>query len=441
MSKRRLAMYDPFTRGPAPVGVKTIDLHDADGRPLVTEVWYPAALEHRGADVAEATRDEFTITPSMPRARQNAVREAKPAAGRPPLVMYFHGGYGHRRESSNLCTHLASHGYVVAACDFPGDHIADVMPASFGGTAKVANTPIDESAKRRPRQAVAALEGLLALASTLGLAIDGSRIGSCGISMGGFTSLAVNSLDARFAASFAMCPMYGARGPIKAVARLAPLLTIDDWRQRPHLFVLANELDSHVMLADLRDLHARLPEPKRFAVLKRAGHMHFADGAEAGHELYRKAYLSGEFPDPEIDAIALGTAMRPFAELVSEADANATARALLLAHMDSALRSSRDAAAFLDGQLAATFAARGIDLEAAGNTWLRPSRCAWRHSVRRRQFPSSTSRRGLRIGARCSRSQRRARSSRRRSCCSSRSARAARSPSGRYRSKPSRSRA
>jgi dienelactone hydrolase len=264
-----------------------------------------------------------------------------------------------------LCTHLASHGYVVAAPDFPGDHITDTMPESFGGTGKVATTPVDDSARNRPRQSVAALDGLLAAAPQLGLSIAGKRVGSTGISMGGFTALGVNSLDARFAASFAMCPMYGKRGPLKQVARLQSLLNFDDWAQRPNVFVLASELDSHVMLADLRDLHERLPAPKRFAVLMRAGHIHFADGAEAGHELYRKAYLSGAFPDPEIDAIALGTAMRPFAELLSETDANATARALLLAHMDSVLRLNSAATAFLDGGLAATFAARGIELEAA----------------------------------------------------------------------------
>jgi dienelactone hydrolase len=303
--------------------------------------------------------------PRMPRARQNAVRDAVPAPGTRPPVLYSHGGYGHRRESSNLCTHLASHGYVVAAPDYPGDHIADTMPASLGGNQKIATTPVDESCKNRARQAVATLDGLLAAAPTWGLAIDGARVGSTGISMGGFTSLCVNSLDRRFAASFAMCPMYGTRGRLKAVARLQSLLTVDDWAQRPDVFVLASELDSHVMLADLRELHERLPTPKRFAVLKRAGHIHFADGAEAAHELYRKAYLSGAFPDPEIDAIALGTAMRPFAELVSEADANATARALLLAHMDAVLRHRGDAAAFLDRGLEATFAARGIELEAA----------------------------------------------------------------------------
>ncbi len=354
-----------YARGPAPVGVKTAEFRDSAGGRLTTEIWYPTVAQHRGADLGDGTRDEFTIAPGLPRARQNAVRNAEPARVRLPLVLYCHGGYGHRRESSNLCTHLASHGYAVAAVDFPGDHIADLMPESPGGTAKVATTPIDESAVERPRQAVAMLDALLGAAQELGLAIDGARVGSTGISMGGYTSLAVNSLDSRFAASFAMCPMYGTRSPLRAVARLQGLLRTDDWRQKPAVFVLASELDSHVMLADLHDLHERLPAPKRFAVLKRAGHIHFADGAEAGHEMYRKAYLSGEFPDPELDAIALGHAMRPFAELVSEADANATARALLLAHMDSVLRGDEAATRFLDVGLAATFAARGIDLEAA----------------------------------------------------------------------------
>jgi hypothetical protein len=93
--------------------------------------------------------------------------------------------------------------------------------------------------------------------------------------------------------------------------------------------------------------------------------MHFADGAEAGHELFRAAYLSPDFPDPELDGPALAEAMRPFAELVSEADANATARALLLAQMDAALRAERAAREFLDRNLSTTFALRGIALEAA----------------------------------------------------------------------------
>jgi hypothetical protein len=72
--------------------------------------------------------------------------------------------------------------------------------------------------------------------------------------------------------------------------------------------------------------------------------------------------LSGGFPDPEIDAIALGTAMRPFSELCTEEQGGDTARALCLAHMDAYLKDDAEARAFLDGDLASSFAARGIAL-------------------------------------------------------------------------------
>lgn len=357
--------YDPFTRGPAPVGVRTLALRDDAGHPLATEVWYPAAARHRGRDLAGATRDTFTITPALPRGSQDAVRDAEPSGATLPLVMYWHGGYGHRRESTHLCTHLASHGYAVAAPDFPGDHIGDTLGAAAGTEAKAAHTPIDESARNRPRQGVAAVNAVLAAANELGLAIEGERIGTTGISMGGYTSLAVNSLDARFAASFPMCPMYGTRSPVPQVRRLQALLRLDDWRGPASTFVLAGEVDPIVLLADVRELHRKLPAPKRLGVLKLAGHMHFADHAAVVHEMFRKAYLGGAYPDPESDTHALGTALRPFAELCSEANAAATARALCLAHMDAVVRRRAEARAFLAGDLSQTFAKRGIALETA----------------------------------------------------------------------------
>jgi len=359
-------MYHPFARGSAPVGVGTIEVRGTTaGEVFTTELWYPAAARYEGCDLDSSTCDRFRFAPGLPGALQRAVRDADTAGGTYPLVLYFHGGYGHRREATELCTHLASHGYVVAAPDFPGDNVADTVGHASGTTATVAHTPIDESARRRPRQAVAVLDALEASLAPLSLRIRTDRVGSCGISMGGYTSLAVNSLDQRFAASFAMCPMYGTHGLTPQVGRLGRLLRVDDWGRPVPVLILAGEVDPLVALPDLRELHGKLRAPKRLVVLKRAGHMHFADGAEAVHETMRAAYLSGEFPDPELDAIALGTAMRPFAELCPEADSLATARALGLALMDAELKRDAGARAFLSNELAATFAMRGIELEAA----------------------------------------------------------------------------
>lgn len=355
-------MYDPFIRGAAPVGVRTVELRGATGEVFTTEVWYPAMASNEGQDLDVG--DTFHVAAGLPALRQQAVRDATPARGLRDLVMYFHGAYGHRRESAGICTHLASHGYVVAALDFPGDNVRDTLPGRDGAAPKMAHTPVDESMRNRPRQAGAALDALQLAAPGLGLEIRTDRVGCCGMSMGGYTSLAVNSQDKRFAASFAMCPFFGTRSLVSAASRLQTL-RVDDWGRPVPVFILTGELDPFVAVADMHELHARLQSPKRLAVLKRAGHIHFADNARSVHEGLRTWYLSGTFPDPELDTAAIATAMRPFDELVSEADSLATARGLCLAHMDAQLRGAAAACAWLAGDLAARFAERGIELEAA----------------------------------------------------------------------------
>ena len=44
--------YDPFERGPFPVGVMTIQAEDrARGRVFPCEIWYPADQRHAGEDL------------------------------------------------------------------------------------------------------------------------------------------------------------------------------------------------------------------------------------------------------------------------------------------------------------------------------------------------------------------------------------------------------
>jgi predicted dienelactone hydrolase len=110
--------YDPFTRGRFPVGVRTIQALDtARNRLFTCEVWYPAAAQHAGQDIAPATQDFFTVPPSGAPRNQMAVRHAAPQPGTYPLIIFSHSSGGRRRQSTFLCTHLSSHGYVVAALD------------------------------------------------------------------------------------------------------------------------------------------------------------------------------------------------------------------------------------------------------------------------------------------------------------------------------------
>src|SRR5438270_5192786 len=109
--------YDPFSRGAFPVGVRTVHADDkARNREFPCEFWYPAAEQYVGDDFAAATQDRFTVRNAQ--RRQSAVRDAAAQTpGRYPLVLYSHAAGQHRRAATFLCTHLASHGYVVAALD------------------------------------------------------------------------------------------------------------------------------------------------------------------------------------------------------------------------------------------------------------------------------------------------------------------------------------
>jgi len=356
--------YNVFNRGTSPVGVRTIELHGATSARALTEIWYPADPRYRGQDVNDATRDRFLIVPNWPEARQNAVRDASSArTGKLPLILFSHGGYGHRREATSICTHLASYGYIVAAPDFPGDNVADSLAAADPDSAVIKDRPIDESAKNRPIQASSFLDQLIAMAPSLGLPIDEQRIGACGGSMGGFTSLALNSIDPRLSATFAMNPMCGTRSPVPQVRRLQALLRVDDWGRPVPTCIVTGDADPIIMAEDVRELFRSLKAPKRLAIIGNVGHVHFADHAENVHENMRRAYLSGSFPDPEIDAIALGMAMRPFAELLSEQRALEVACALGIAHMDANLKQREEAQDFLDNDLVGLFASKGTVME------------------------------------------------------------------------------
>src|SRR5262249_49352588 len=110
--------YDPFVRGRFPVGVHTIQGLDTVGdRLFPCEIWYPAAAQHAGQDIAPGTQDIFTVPLRAAQRSQMAVRNATAQPGTYPLIIFSHSSGGDRRQSTFLCTHLSSHGYLVAALD------------------------------------------------------------------------------------------------------------------------------------------------------------------------------------------------------------------------------------------------------------------------------------------------------------------------------------
>jgi predicted dienelactone hydrolase len=361
-------VYNSFVRGAAPVGVRTIHLHDVERDvTLPVEIWYPAPDRYRGQDLDPATRDRLTPAPGFA-AFQNAVRDAAVAAGRFPLLMHNHGAYGYRQVNSMLCTHLASHGYIVASNDVPGNTLADLVSdidASRRGESMTSFGRMDVFANRFA-YASFVIESLIAGAnSEIASRIDATRIGAFGQSAGGWTTLGLNQINPRMRASFAMEPLWGRRSPL-GLEELGHWLQLAKWGRDVPTFVLAGELDPLIILQDLRELFEQLPAPKRFASLRGASHWHMGDNAELSHETFRGWYLT-DFPDRSFGGPeawrALGVAMRPFAELCPADHALDTIRSLCLAHMDAHLKGNAEAAAFLDGDLTAAFARRGIALD------------------------------------------------------------------------------
>ncbi len=348
--------YDPFARGPFPVGVRTFNWidHARADRPLTVEVWYPATEAHRGQDVAEATRDSYELIPGFPPGWQEAVRDAAPHPERAPLVVFSHGYGGHRRQSTFFCTHLASHGYVVAAMDHTGNTIIETVQLMMSVQMGIA-PPIDVAAilaeliPARPVDASFVIDRMLAGAADGAPPVDAGRIGMSGHSFGGWTTLVTAGRDTRIRAALALAPA-GGWTPLPAEPLIAAL-DLKWGRDVPTLFLVA-EQDTILPLRGIREIHERTTSTKRMVILENADHMHFCDQIEQIHELFR------QMPPPIFDQVA--SAIKPIAELCLPESAYRFTRGLGLAHLDAHVRGAEAAARWLAGDLASALASQGI---------------------------------------------------------------------------------
>lgn len=316
--------YDPVESGPFAVGVHTVKAHDdRRNRDFPCEIWYPAAA---------------------------ADRDAVGSKGIYPLILYSHFSTGNRRSAAFLCTHLASHGYVVAALD----HSEVVNPDL---ARKAGET--DEQKKARTEAIVANrvpdLQFLLdrLQESGIGMAdmvIDSARVGVVGHSLGGWTALAMPEVDSRISGIVALAPG-GASNPRPGI--LPGILSFQWHRDVPTLYLVA-ENDVPLPLSGMYELFDRTPPAKQMFILRRADHAHFVDNPEELHEFARKM----TWP-PELEW--LQKEMKPFSELCSAEHAHIFVRALALAHFDATLKKSAGAQSFLAGDVVAELAMRGVE--------------------------------------------------------------------------------
>lgn len=150
------------------VGQRTIHYEDASrARKLTTEIWYPAI----------ATAQPVSID-QIPFKRMPTAWDAKIADGRYPLILFSHGTGGGRSTVEWFCTGLAKKGFVVVAVDHYGNTFDNPIPEEF---ARIWNRPLD----------ISYVLTQILNHPEFAPAIDSSRIGAAGFSLGGYTAIAL----------------------------------------------------------------------------------------------------------------------------------------------------------------------------------------------------------------------------------------------------------
>jgi hypothetical protein len=200
--------------GPYQVGLKVVDQYDRsrtysaspkdpskpsmseDARPLQTLIWYPS-LNSTGELMTVGDYTELADTEihfNAPDGKENrwrsllktsfdtrlwAVREAKPAKGHYPILIYAPSDSSVSWENADLCEYLASHGYVVLASPSIGVSTHDMTDDLDGINAQTRD-----------------ISFLITYAMSLPDA-DSSEVAVVSWSWGGFASLFASARDPR----------------------------------------------------------------------------------------------------------------------------------------------------------------------------------------------------------------------------------------------------
>lgn len=260
---------------------RTISLTRGD-RSFSVEIWYPAASDTAASNepiesyaVREIDRTRYAgllaKSPASCASRTlHAARDAVPAEGTFPLLVFSHCHECTRFSSASLAEHLASHGFAVAAPDHAGNTLFDALDGT--------PLPLDSSTLRlRADDVKAVLDALLDPASAsvpepLRGRFDGSKIGVYGHSFGSVTTGLVAQEDVRVKAAAGLAaPMENVFLPGVSIAAL----------KVPLLFLVAAEDNSITELgnANIRDNFEKSPGAAWKVEIAEAGHWSFSDVA------------------------------------------------------------------------------------------------------------------------------------------------------------------
>jgi predicted dienelactone hydrolase len=314
-------------------------------------MWYPASARHAGEDLAPGTQDSFTVPPSAAARNQTAVRDAAAEPGTYPLILFSHSSGGNRLQSTFLCTHLSSHGYVVAALDH-SELVAEELARRSGETDEQKTARVTAWIANRVPDVRFLLDRLCdGAAWNSDARPDPARIGIVGHSFGGWTALAATEADERIRAVVALAP----GGSSRPRPGIIPGTLAFNWgRDVPTLYLVA-ENDVFLPLDGMYELFERTPAAKQMVILCRADHMHFMDDVEQMHEAVRRMPFPAESSWVQQE-------MRSAAELCSGAEAHLFVRGLTQCHLDAILSGQEEAQRLLAGDIEAELADRGVDV-------------------------------------------------------------------------------
>lgn len=265
--------------------------------------------------------------------------------------MFSHYSGGSRAASSFLCTHLASHGYVVAAMDH-SEVVAPELAPRQGETPDERLARVNAIIASRVPDVRFLLDHLLSGSERAidRVGIDEKLIGLVGHSFGGWTALATPDVEPRIGAVAAFAPG-GGSNPRPGIL---PLELAFGWGRDVPTLYLAAENDVSIPPDSVIELFERTPATRRMFILRRADHQHFVDDVETSHEALRAMTLPGA-------AAWIPGATLPISELCGGAQAHLFVRGLTLSHLDAALRGSAAAEQFFCSDVQAELAARGVD--------------------------------------------------------------------------------